>query len=295
MAAGRCAWQRRKTSYCDERTELQLAYAESVTNGSIEDPMAYLFERMDRRGAQAYCTVNNGFLAFGRPVVPTERNRLLVRNEHRCLNYGTDRMVGMLEWVGRRIARQYSAPESQAVKLIVGDISAPRGGCLAGRPGRRGHASHTSGQDVDFAFLNPKNPHIFNGNFYRVFDPEANWWLIKQVFRNPFACVRVAFLDRTLIRKLSKVARGDPEWAQLSPFIRHSRGHANHFHVRVGTNAGGPGCLTSLNSEDFLLEDLEESGDPETDDDAGSDVEPASTEPSSGAPSAAVRSPRQRT
>ena len=70
----------------------------------------------------------------------------------------------------------------------------------------------------------------------------ANWWLLKRLFANPYACVKKVFLDKRLIRKLGKVAAQDPEWAKIAPHIQHIRGHRSHFHIRVGDGPGAPGC-----------------------------------------------------
>ena len=86
--------------------------------------------------------------------------------------------------------------------------------------------------------------------FDRKFDARANWWLIKQFFNNPYACVRAIFLDRSLIRKLSKIAANDPEWYRVHGFIKHVKGHKNHLHIRVGTGPGEPGCLGVMDSFD---------------------------------------------
>jgi murein endopeptidase len=165
-------------------------------------------------------------------------------------------MVGMLEWVGRQVAATY--PEDPGIHLNVGDISAPRGGCLSGRGGRRGHKSHTSGQDADVGFLVARPGHASPDMFVREFDAKTNWWLFKRVFHNPYACVKVIFLDRRLIAKLGKAVKDDPEWATLRRYIKHVPGHRNHFHVRVGTTPGQPGCPvdpTPDEDEDISAED----------------------------------------
>ncbi len=236
----KCAPQRVKASYCDEMTDGQRRYAEAVKEGKVKDVLKLIESDLGRTREQAYCSVNNGFLAWGRQVIPTEGNRLKLRNPRRCVDFGTDGMVAMLEWVGRKIDQQYGAPEYDGVRLLVGDLSAPRGGCLSGRRGGRGHASHTTGQDADLGFLqvSKNRPEYFD----RHFDPHHNLWLVKQIFANPYACVKVIFLDRRLIRKIDRIAGQDDEWKRLRRHVQHARGHGNHFHVRVGTAPGHPGC-----------------------------------------------------
>lgn len=245
----RCSPQRAKASYCDEMTEAQRVYAGSAEAGELGDVLALISKDMEVRREQAYCTVNNGFLAYGRAIYPSASNRVKLRSPARCVNYGTDSMIGMIEWTGRQIATHYGDPKFENTTLLVGDISAPRGGCLSGRSGRRGHASHTSGQDVDLGFLAAKAGSRSPANFSRDFDAQANWWFIKQVFKNPFACVKVVFLDRRLINKLARVAAGDPDWLAYRRFIRHQPNHRNHWHIRIGDGPGLPGCEPGADPE----------------------------------------------
>lgn len=244
----RCAPERRGGVFCHEMTEEQKLYTELVKSGAL-DPLAVLDSEMGASGQQALCGVNNGFLANGRRVVPTDKNRIQMRTPGRCVDFGTDGMIGMLEWTGRQIAKEYSSPEHQGVHLIVGDVAAPRGGCLSGRGGRRGHASHTNGKDADIGFLTVRSGRSSPVDFHRDFDAKTNWWLLKQIFKNPYACVKVVFLDKKHIRKLEKAARGDEEWKTLWRFIRHMPAHKNHLHVRVGDFPGQPGCTPNARPE----------------------------------------------
>jgi murein endopeptidase len=143
-------------------------------------------------------------------------------------------MVGMLDWLGREMVAE------QEQSLLVGDISAPRGGCLSGRGGRRGHLSHTSGLDVDigFIFTHKRAP----ATFTKDFEAEPNWLMLKKIFQNPFACVKMVLLDRKWISKMNRVAVNDPYWPEIRRFVKHAKHHKNHFHVRVGELPGAPGC-----------------------------------------------------
>ena len=259
--AQRCPSQRKKSSFCDEMTDEQKQYTQGVVEGKYSDLLALIQQDKDRNMSQAICDANNGFLAFGRPVLSTSENRIKIRNPNRCTNFGTDPMVGMLEWTGKEVSKEF--PEK--VKLLVGDVSAPRGGCLRGA--RKGHASHTNGQDADIGFLVTKpgreEPDHFVG--LREFEPQTNWWFLKKIFKNPFACIKVIFLDQRLINKLYKVAHQDEEWSLFKKFIRHARGHYNHFHVRVGDAAGAPGCVPNANPSDEVVDDQD-----------AEDVDPAS-------------------
>lgn len=244
-----CTMDRFKQSFCDEITDEQRGYIDGVEEGKV-DVLSVINQELGRKGEQAYCTVNNGFLAWGRPVLGTPSNRIVLREPNRCANFGTDHMTGMIEWTGRQLAKEYADTHHAGVSLVVGDISAPRGGCLAGRSGPRGHASHTTGQDADIGFLSAHADRRSPSAFITDFDAKANWWLFKQVFKNPYACVKVIFLDKKLIKKLGKAARGDEDWARYARFIRHMPSHKNHFHVRIGDGPGQPGCFPGANPED---------------------------------------------
>ena len=238
----RCSPQRSKNSFCDEMTLEQREYWSKVSGGQIEDILGHLESEFGKYGDQAMCKPTNGFLAWGRPLLESSMSRIRIRRPGRCVNFGTNRMVALLEWLGREVGRRYPQPEFQQVRLLVGDMSAPRGGCLAGHSGRRGHASHMNGKDVDLGFLWVKTNQPSPKFFTRQFSAKENWWLMKRLFSNPYVCVSKVLLDWRHIRKLKKEARGDPMWSRLRPFIRHVRRHRNHYHIRIGDGPGAPGC-----------------------------------------------------
>lgn len=262
-----CPPQRFKETFCSEETPEQRQYAQRVSRGEISDPLLFLEREMAQRrdsDPQAVCTPNDGFLAWGRPLIASEANGIRLRRPDRCVHYGTDAMVALLEWTGRKVKERTAALGSGPTHMVVGDISAPRGGCLAGGSGRRGHFSHMNGSDVDLGFLDPKRK--FEGRilahepFDRRFDAEWNWWLIKTIFKNPYVCVKAAFLDHRLISKMKKVAAQDSDWPAVSKFIKHVRFHRNHFHVRIGTRAGVPGCQENPVDASEVSEDEANSG-----------------------------------
>ncbi len=250
-----CAPNRVKWQFCDEMTGPQKDYIASVKDGKV-DALENIAKSMGSKGGQSFCGPSNGFLVEGRPLVPTAANRISIRNEARCSNFGTDPMVGAMEWMGREIKREFHEPEFDQARLIVGDISAPRGGCVSGRAGRRAHKSHTGGVDIDFAYFNPHAGHAPEEHFTKTFYVASNWWLLKKLFKNPFACVKIVFVDKEHIRALERYAQTDPEWTKLRRYVRHVRGHRDHFHVRVGSGPGVPGCASDPN-----LEEDEDSGD----------------------------------
>lgn len=251
---------RRHHSFCNEMTHEQVNYVKAAAHGKYPDFLKIISHRKEWV-EQAVCSVNDGFLNEGKPVIPSPHNSIRLRFPDRCTNFGTDAMVGMLEWIGRQVHMTYSPKKYPGVHLLVGDVAAPRGGNLWGHSLRMVHRSHTNGQDVDIGFLaihGKKSP----TGFTREFDAYKNLWLIKHIFSNPYACVKIAFLDKSCISKIGAIAHHDPEWRRIRPYIIHAPGHHNHIHVRIGNGPGKPGCyLPSLNPTDL------DEGDDDDDDD----------------------------
>jgi murein endopeptidase len=212
------------TGYCQAMTPEQKQYWRDHQEGRLGDILLLLQKESEE---QAFCSFSNGFLVHGKPVLGTSENHLLVRSQGRCLNFGIDAMVGLLEWVGREIGKIYSDAQ-----WVIGDIAAPRGGRIFGKSGKRSHISHTSGQDADVGFLKDART-----NFHL----ERNWVLLKKIFRNPWACVQGVFLDRRHIARLRRFASEDPDWKKFSSKIKHIPGHSDHFHIRIARS----GCRLS--------------------------------------------------
>ncbi len=245
-----CSRERVSHGFCHEMTPEQREYIESSASGKIGDVLSFLNEQISRKGEQAYCTVNNGFLVNGRPIVPSQQNRIFVQSPERCTYFGTDAMAGLLEWLGHEVSKSFPLEEYSKGHLLLGDVAGPRGGCLFGRSGTRRHASHTTGQDADIGFLTLVPGQASPLQFHRKFDVEKNWWFLKKIFKNPMACVKVVFLGREHISKLNhRYSGNDPEWNTFHRFIRHMPGHSNHFHVRIGSGPGLLGCKPEAHPE----------------------------------------------
>ena len=208
-----CSPARLKGRFCSEMTEEQKEYTDLASRGALGDLLVYL-ENQLKSGTPSisHCGPNNGFLVRGRPVIGTPENRIVIRAPERCTQFGSDRMALMLEWLGHQIATQYPPAEYPTTHLIIGDISAPKGGCLAGSRGKRGHASHTNGKDADIAFLWGDARRAAPEGFHQNFQPASNWWMIKKLFENPYVCVQKIFVDKKWIKKLAKQAGSDPTW-----------------------------------------------------------------------------------
>ena len=252
-----CSKARVSQGFCAEMTQEQKTYSHAAQSGELGDILELIQKERGAKGQQAFCTVNNGFLANGRRIIPSPQNRILIQSPEHCVNFGTDSMVGMLEWLGREVGKRFSDEKYSGVHILLGDVSGPRGGCLFGRTGARRHASHTNGQDADVGFLSAQAGQVSPRLFHTRFDLEKNWWFLKRVFQNPFACIKVVFLDRRHIHKLAQFAKNDPDWKLYQRFIRHMPGHSNHFHFRVGHGPGPVGCVPNAHPELEFEDDSE--------------------------------------
>ena len=268
----RCDAHRNRANYCSEVTAEQREYVDAVNSGKVGDLMTFLNAQMQHRPIQSFCNVNNGFLVRGRTIIPTTENIIKIRSPQRCTNYGSEAMVAMLEFLGRQIKKEFS-PEYPRIHFLIGDVAAPRGGCLASMGGRRGHKSHSTGVDADVGFVTPIKNGSSPDTLHKNFLPKPNWWFIKQLFHNPYACIKVVFLDHRDIAKLAKIGGGDPEWPTIRKFIRHVRGHNNHFHVRIGDGPGPAGCTANANPDEELRMEYE-GGDNENDQDSNASESP---------------------
>lgn len=159
--------------------------------------------------------------------------------------YGTWELVQLLERAARRVA--FRIP---GARLAVGELSAPKGGRIAG------HRSHQSGRDVDIGFYMTTadgQPYHgwafaeFNGrgvgtgpNAMLRFDDARNWELVKKLVSDAEARVQYIFVGRKLRQRLLSYARatGAPPRTieraaavMTQPAVGHP--HRNHFHVRI--------------------------------------------------------------
>lgn len=226
--ARQCSRRKKRRSYCNEVDSSNSLY---LGEG---DRLQLLEKKMSQRPSVSACDSENGFLAWGSPVLETPGNRIQIKNPKKCTNYGTDQMAAMLEWLGRQLAERYPIVDYPGAKLLVGNISAPRGGCL-------GHRSHMSGRDLDLGFFSPKKKN--KAKFSRHFDVAANWWLINKLFQNPYACVESIFLDQSHIQKLARFGENQQKWEDFRDFFKHVPRHLNHFHIRIEDKTRLGSCL----------------------------------------------------
>jgi murein endopeptidase len=145
------------------------------------------------------------FVTFD-PVKRTSPNRVWRR-------FGTDRLVRVL----LRVADQHAAAHPDAPRLVVGDLSRPRGGRFGREYGGDGHRSHQNGLDVD------------------VYYPRRDG-----LERAP---TRVAQVDRRLAQELvDRFVRAGAQFVFVGPstglrgppkVVMALANHDDHLHVRL--------------------------------------------------------------
>ncbi len=156
-------------------------------------------------------------------------------------SYGTQEMVDVLVEAGRHMS--WLLP--QASPFVVGDISSPHGGYLAG------HVSHRAGIDADVGIYKKgawQHPRGFTTLAPSELDVEATWALVSTMLNS--GKVDFILLDRSHIARLRSYVLSaglltDEEAARIFPtegsravwastgILRHAPHHQDHLHVRV--------------------------------------------------------------
>ena len=188
-----------------------------------------------------------GWISHAERLPDTGRGWRVLRDDARGgQHWGTARVVSMV----RQVARS-AAPSREVIPLVVGDISALRGGQVPH------HASHRAGRDVDLLFFardGVTNASVLTPEFVRYdrdgnsvawpaplrFDTPRNWDLVESVVRAEGVGVTRIFVATWLERLLveNARARARPAWVidraeQLMHQPGDSAPHDDHFHVRV--------------------------------------------------------------
>jgi penicillin-insensitive murein endopeptidase len=158
-------------------------------------------------------------------------------------NWGHPEMIAFIERLSR------SALDLGWPRLLVGDISQPRGGPMVG-----GHASHQIGLDVDIWLRIPQvtamsvdeREQISSNAVVRPDRLGVNqYWhpvhhdLLRLAAKDP-AVVRV-FVNAAIKKALCEAEPpGDRDWLRK---IRPWQGHDAHFHVRLNCPPGALDCV----------------------------------------------------
>lgn len=152
-------------------------------------------------------------------------------------SWGSPEMISLIVDTGRHL--RWLLPE--AAPLVIGDISARRGGFLSG------HLSHRGGVDADIGIYRDgawQDPRGFT-RLGSDFDVEANWALISALLDS--GNIDFILLDQAHINRLKAYTLGrglleaedveeifptHRQWERTG-VVRHAANHVDHLHVRV--------------------------------------------------------------
>jgi penicillin-insensitive murein endopeptidase len=187
---------------------------------------------------------SEGCLAGGIALPVDGPNWQAMRLE-RNRNWGHPILVSYIERLAADAARDDGWPG-----LLVGDMSQPRGGPMAG-----GHVSHQTGLDVDIWYLAMPDRRLteierselsaislVRPNTLEI-DPSRWNEQIGTLLRRAASYPEVEriFVHPAVKAQLCEMAGGDRDWLSV---IRPWYGHADHFHVRLACPAGAADCIT---------------------------------------------------
>jgi len=158
--------------------------------------------------------------------------------------FGTSEMLSMIARIGK------FSIEKVGYVLSINDISDKNGGRLAP------HNSHQNGLDADIAYYFDDPEFRQKGNFVNVVKtsrakrswmPAKQWELFKDLVSTNM--VDRIFTDQYIKTDLCQSARRNSELGsgQSLPeatlkVMKHERGHANHFHLRLKCSKAQPRC-----------------------------------------------------
>lgn len=161
--------------------------------------------------------------------------------------FGTDETVLLVAWGIAEVGLRYPG----TVPVVIGDLSAEFGGPL------KPHNSHQSGRDADIGYFAVGNRPLrgFQVMNAESLDAEKTWYLLERLLLT--GQVQYLFIHYDLQKVLYEEAQNSgwhqedlanifqyPQGKQSrSGIVRHSPGHADHFHVRFRCPAGDDECV----------------------------------------------------
>ena len=124
--------------------------------------------------------------------------------------WGTSKLIGITE----EIAADYRA--RYGTRIVIGDLSRPRGGHFGREFGGVGHASHQNGLDVDIYY--PRRDRLGLPPFkVRDVDRRRSQWLVNRAERD----ARIMFIGPNVgLRRTSRR-------------VQYLGAHDNHLHLRI--------------------------------------------------------------
>jgi murein endopeptidase len=126
--------------------------------------------------------------------------------------WGTQKLVDRVQ----QLARSYAARFPGSARLVVGDLSRPKGGPFGRKYGGIGHASHQNGLDADIYYprkdgleTSPEKPGLIARG--------RSQWLVDHAARGA---------DRVFIGPNTKLRR-------TTSHVQYLAHHDNHLHLRI--------------------------------------------------------------
>ncbi|WP_170950326.1 penicillin-insensitive murein endopeptidase [Mesorhizobium sp. WSM3864] len=191
--------------------------------------------------AQSFGFYSRGCFAGG-VALPVDGPSWEVMRPLRNRRWGHPAMIALIE----KLARDAQADGWPG--LLVGDVSQPRGG-----PMTTGHASHQIGLDADIWLTPmPRRPLTMaqRESMSATLMVDEKTHLVKDALWTPshtrllkraasYPEVERILVNPGIKKKLCDTVTGDRSWLRK---IRPFWGHDYHFHMRIGCQAGSPGC-----------------------------------------------------
>src|SRR3954447_3536625 len=124
--------------------------------------------------------------------------------------WGTAKLVNTVEAIAIEYKARYGG------RLVIGDLSRPRGGAFGSRYGGAGHNSHQNGLDADIYYPRRDRPELPPFSV-RDIDRRRAQWLVDRADRD----AQIAFIGpHTGLRRPSRK-------------VHYLAAHDNHIHVRI--------------------------------------------------------------
>lgn len=207
------------------------ALAKNPDHVRVGDKLIIEVKKMASGSAVSRGLANNGSLSGG--ILLHNGPGYQVRNPKH--SYGTALTIGLI----MESMAHYAQKFPKGPKYIIGDISAQNGGKLSP------HLSHQSGRDVDISYINKDKNFVgfFKANASTL-DVEKSWATLEYFLKS--GKIQYIFVDYDVQKFFYDYAKAhgytDNQLKNLiqypngkksySAIMRHSKGHADHYHVR---------------------------------------------------------------
>ncbi|MCA9771786.1 MAG: penicillin-insensitive murein endopeptidase [Myxococcales bacterium] len=229
------------------------AEASASPSGAAETETAAPDEEAAESASVSHGVPDRGRLTRGEAL--TETPHLFVRISRRSAHYGTAELVGLIQRAADEVWERHPGP-----KLVVGDLSRPRGG--RNPP----HRSHQSGRDADvsifvtdldgasvepsrFVALAPTTGCGRDEGGTYCLDPRRTFLFIVALLEDEVAQVRFVLIAadlRQLVLAAGRRADVSDEMLrrveEVTALRDGSASHRSHLHVRIECPADDRGC-----------------------------------------------------